>query len=85
MQFTSTIFTAALALAVGSYGWAQAADGTWVANDTWYTIRGTRVHEACTRRNSETVHYEGCAYWTNGVGGIFHGLHNILIGRDSIT
>lgn len=32
-----------------------------------------RVHEACTRMNSETVHYEDCAYWTNGVGGMFHG------------
>ncbi|KAK7911112.1 hypothetical protein PG985_013593 [Apiospora marii] len=80
MQFSVTFFTAALALATGAFAWTQDENGVWVANDNWYTIRGTRVHEACTRMNSETVHYEDCAYWTNGVGGQFHG-HCTLSGN----
>ncbi|KAK6849378.1 hypothetical protein PG995_013211 [Apiospora arundinis] len=40
MQFTTTIIAAALAFATGSAAWAQDQDGNWVANDTWYSIRG---------------------------------------------
>lgn len=40
MQFTSTIIAAALAFATGSAAWAQDQNGVWVANNTWYTIRG---------------------------------------------
>ena len=42
MQFSTTIFAAALALATGSYAWTKDANGVWVANDTWYTIRGSK-------------------------------------------
>ncbi|KAK8101918.1 uncharacterized protein PG998_006672 [Apiospora kogelbergensis] len=73
MQFTSTIIAAALAFATGSAAWAQDQNGVWVANNTWYTIRGAPVHEACTRMNSEDIHFEGCAYWTDGIGSIFNG------------
>ncbi|KAF9875143.1 hypothetical protein CkaCkLH20_07409 [Colletotrichum karsti] len=75
MQFTSIIVSAALFLASGSYAWTKDANGVWTANNTYYTIRGSTVHEACTTMNTESVHTPGtsCAYWTNGIGDIFHG------------
>ena len=38
MQFTTAFLTTALSFAAGTYAWAQAADGTWVANNNWYTL-----------------------------------------------
>ncbi|KAK6833388.1 hypothetical protein PG987_008082 [Apiospora arundinis] len=73
MQFTTTIIAAALAFATGSAAWAQDQDGNWVANDTWYSIRGAAVHEPCTYMNTENIHYGACAYWTNAIGRQFHG------------
>ncbi|KAH6652361.1 hypothetical protein BKA67DRAFT_661104 [Truncatella angustata] len=79
MQFTTAFLTTALSFAASTYAWAQAGDGTWVANNNWYTLwynRGdTRVHEACTWMNTDNVHNAGdsCAYWSNSNGGIFHG------------
>ncbi|GKT41156.1 uncharacterized protein ColSpa_01337 [Colletotrichum spaethianum] len=75
MQFTSVIVPAALFLASGCHAWAQAANGVWVANNVYYNIRGSTVHEACTTMNTNDVHPGGtkCSYWTNGVGQIFDG------------
>lgn len=42
MQFSATFFTAALALATGAFAWTQDENGVWVANDNWYTIRGSK-------------------------------------------
>ena len=81
----------ALSLLTTVNAWAQAANGVWVANNSWYTIGGSmlfwknsslvkflpnlfaaRVHEACTRMNTEDVLWGAdCAYWTNAQGGIF--------------
>jgi len=38
MQFTTAFLTTALSFAAGTYAWAQAGDGTWVANNNWYTL-----------------------------------------------
>jgi len=38
MQFTAAFLTTALSFAASTYAWAQAADGTWVANNDWYTL-----------------------------------------------
>ncbi|KAH8890699.1 hypothetical protein GQ53DRAFT_824420 [Thozetella sp. PMI_491] len=79
MQFTTAFLATAVSLAVGTNAWAQAADGTWVANNNWYTLwyngGDTSVHEACTWRNTNNVHNDGddCAYWINSSGGILHG------------
>ncbi|KAF4839064.1 hypothetical protein CGCTS75_v000530 [Colletotrichum tropicale] len=75
MQFSAIILFAAALLATGTHAWTKDANGVWVANNTYYTIRGSTVHEACTTMNTESVHGNGafCAYWTNGVGGQFKG------------
>ncbi|KAH0426239.1 hypothetical protein CcaCcLH18_10468 [Colletotrichum camelliae] len=75
MQFSAIILSAAALLATGTHAWTKDANGVWVANNTYYTIRGSTVHEACTTMNTESVHNNGafCAYWTNGVGGQFKG------------
>ncbi|KAK4119483.1 hypothetical protein N657DRAFT_650135, partial [Parathielavia appendiculata] len=59
MQLTTIFLTTALSFAVSTYAWAQAADGTWVANNRWYKLSClvlTQVHEACTWRNTNNVH-----------------------------
>ncbi|KAH7174938.1 uncharacterized protein B0J16DRAFT_349350 [Fusarium flagelliforme] len=72
MRFFTLALPVTLSLINGADAWAQAADGVWVANNQWYTIGGTRVHEACTRMNTQDILYgAGCAYWTNGQGGMF--------------
>lgn len=38
MQLTNALLTTALSFAAGTYAWAQAGDGTWVANNNWYTL-----------------------------------------------
>ncbi|WYZ43402.1 hypothetical protein EsH8_VI_001101 [Colletotrichum jinshuiense] len=64
-----------LSFAASCHAWAQAADGTWVANNVVYNIRGSNVHEACTRRNTEEIVATGpCAYWVNSEGFIARGL-----------
>lgn len=40
MKFTAAVAAAAFALVPGTYGWAQAGNGVWIANNSWYTIRG---------------------------------------------
>ncbi|TEY51305.1 hypothetical protein BOTCAL_0267g00130 [Botryotinia calthae] len=76
MQFTTIIIPAVFALASNVNAWAQnGATGVWTANNNYYNIRGSTVHEACTEMNTENIRPGGtpCAYWTNGVGGIFNG------------
>ena len=81
MQLTSFILSAglaALALApTGALAWKKAANGVWVADNTWYGRVGNHnnVHESCTKTNSQTVYTDGrdCTYWTNGNGGQGHG------------
>ncbi|KAF3018856.1 hypothetical protein E8E14_007364 [Neopestalotiopsis sp. 37M] len=74
MRFTSIIASTAAVFATSSYAWAKDANGVWVANNVVYNIRGTQVHEACTRMNTETILNSGaCAYWTDGAGHQFHG------------
>ncbi|KAL2067254.1 hypothetical protein VTL71DRAFT_1678 [Oculimacula yallundae] len=71
MRFFTLAVPIALSFITGANAWTQAANGVWVANNNWYSIGGTRVHEACTRMNTETILWgAGCAYWTNGQGGI---------------
>ncbi|PQE21970.1 hypothetical protein CJF32_00009953 [Rutstroemia sp. NJR-2017a WRK4] len=75
MQFTLIALPAALLFATSCHAWTKAANGVWVANNTFYNIRGSTVHEACTTMNTEDVHPGGtkCSYWLNGVGEIFDG------------
>jgi hypothetical protein len=40
MQFISLIVPAVLAFATTCNAWAQAADGTWIANNVFYNIDG---------------------------------------------
>ncbi|KPM40896.1 hypothetical protein AK830_g5635 [Neonectria ditissima] len=75
MHFSSTL-VAALSLAVGANAWAQAGDGTWVANNYVHTFdNGLRVHEACTWMNTQDHHPSGdpCAYWVDGNGNVANG------------
>ncbi|CAH0020835.1 unnamed protein product [Clonostachys rhizophaga] len=74
MHFISIV--GALAFATGIQGWTKDGQGNWVANNNWWVIRGTNVHESCTRMNDNTVIYrnnEACAYWTDGAGTIKRG------------
>ncbi|KAF2819560.1 hypothetical protein CC86DRAFT_131299 [Ophiobolus disseminans] len=73
MRVTSIIIP--LSLAAYCSAWAQAKDGTWVANDVAHIIRGAFVHEACTRMNTNDYWKSGpCAYWAdNSNNNIFHG------------
>ncbi|KAK4455251.1 hypothetical protein QBC34DRAFT_432617, partial [Podospora aff. communis PSN243] len=82
--------TLALALApTGALGWAQDANGKWIANNHIYDWVGgvPSVHEACTYRNTNNlVPLEGvCGYWTNSNGGQFWGrcwyFPNLLTGK----
>jgi hypothetical protein len=80
MQLTSIVISTGLALAMAPFGalaWAKAANGVWVASNTWYPRVGNynNVHESCTRMNSQIVltNGEDCSYWTNGQGGQGHG------------
>ncbi|KAF5024617.1 hypothetical protein F66182_3380 [Fusarium sp. NRRL 66182] len=79
MHFPSTlsVLATALSVAVGTSAWAQAGDGTWVANNQWHYLSktGWNAHEACTWRNTDSARSENtaCAYWTNAQGGIFNG------------
>ncbi|KAH6650270.1 hypothetical protein F5144DRAFT_597748 [Chaetomium tenue] len=75
MQFFAVLATSVLALSSGVSAWTRDGRGVWVANNTWYTIRDTRVHEACTRMNDPNTILVGdsCTYWTDGAGGQFHG------------
>ncbi|KAL2201624.1 hypothetical protein CC79DRAFT_1281919 [Sarocladium strictum] len=74
MKITS-IVVGAVAFAVGSDAWAKSAAGVWTANNTYHTIRGSSVHEACTTMNTQNIHAKGafCAYWVNGIGEIKRG------------
>ncbi|KAI5211372.1 hypothetical protein AUEXF2481DRAFT_209426 [Aureobasidium subglaciale EXF-2481] len=92
MHATSLIISTSLALALtpaGVLGWAQAANGVWVASNTWYGRVGNynNVHESCTRMNSQTVLTSGeCAYWTDGNGNMGHGncyAHDDKVGCES--
>ncbi|KAK0735343.1 hypothetical protein B0T21DRAFT_411979 [Apiosordaria backusii] len=83
MQLTSIVLSTGLALALapaGALAWAQAANGVWVASNTWYSRVGNynNVHESCTRMNSQIVltNGEDCSYWTNGQGAQGHGRSN---------
>lgn len=40
MRFSAVLASAALYFAAGTHAWAQAADGTWIANDTTYRMNG---------------------------------------------
>ncbi|KAM3071835.1 hypothetical protein ACMFMG_009692 [Clarireedia jacksonii] len=74
MHFSTVVVSTILAFAGSSYAWTKDANGVWVANNNYYTIRGTIVHEACTRMNTETIINRGfCAYWTDGAGHQFKG------------
>ena len=62
MHFTSILVPAALFLASGCHAWAQAANGVWVANDTFYNIRGCKspsslsgMHAGYVRSKSSQV------------------------------
>ncbi|RGP78378.1 hypothetical protein FLONG3_3514 [Fusarium longipes] len=70
MKFSAVIASTAIFLASGVTAWTKDAAGVWVANNTFYTIRGSTVHESCTTMNTEDVHADGdyCAYWINGIG-----------------
>ncbi|KAH6977381.1 hypothetical protein BKA56DRAFT_674198 [Ilyonectria sp. MPI-CAGE-AT-0026] len=74
MHFTSILASTILCFAAGSDAWAQAADGTWIANDNFYRIGVHNVHEACTIRNTNTIVWWGaCQYWVDSRGNKFHG------------
>ncbi|KAL2065133.1 hypothetical protein VTL71DRAFT_4274 [Oculimacula yallundae] len=92
MHVTPLLLSTGLALVLAPavvFGWAQAANGVWVASNTWYARVGNynNVHESCTRMNSQTVLTSGeCAYWTDGQGGIGHGrcyAHDNKVGCES--
>ncbi|KAK3329244.1 hypothetical protein B0H66DRAFT_596840 [Apodospora peruviana] len=92
MQLTTafSVLATALSFAGSSSAWAQAADGTWVANNNWYYLPyknypRTSVHESCTYRNTNNVHNDGdmCAYWTNSNGGKFVGKCKFLDLKDA--
>ncbi|KAF6808026.1 hypothetical protein CPLU01_12337 [Colletotrichum plurivorum] len=71
MRFS--IFTV-LCYVAGTHAWAQAADGTWVANNVVHNIYGSQVHEACTRMNTNDILVAvDCAYWIDGRGHIARG------------
>ncbi|KZL83403.1 hypothetical protein CI238_11660 [Colletotrichum incanum] len=79
MRFITVIVPTVLSLAASCHAWTQAADGTWIANNNYYWIRGVHAHEACTRRNTEDIIEAGpCAYWYNSNGGIYRGTYYIL-------
>jgi hypothetical protein len=85
MQLTSIVISTAFTLAMapaGALAWAQAANGVWVAHNTWYGRVGNynNVHESCTRMNSQIVltNGEDCSYWTNGQGAQGHGRKFVL-------
>lgn len=42
MQFSAIILSAAALLATGAHAWTKDANGVWVANNTYYTIRGCK-------------------------------------------
>ncbi|GJC78126.1 hypothetical protein ColLi_00964 [Colletotrichum liriopes] len=75
-----------LSFAASCYAWAQAADGTWVANNVVHNIRGSNVHEACTRMNTQEFWATGdCAYWVNDRGFISHGRMSPSFPRNRIN
>ncbi|CAJ0547411.1 Ff.00g041650.m01.CDS01 [Fusarium sp. VM40] len=84
MHFTLVV-TALLSLVDLSFGWAQADNGVWVANNTYHTIRGDNVHEACTVMNTQQIHGGACAYWVDGNGKIFNGHCAVIMGQDATT
>ncbi|KAM0231285.1 hypothetical protein ACHAPO_008668 [Fusarium lateritium] len=75
MRFTAVIASAAFLVAPAVNAWTKDAAGVWVANNTFYTIRGSTVHESCTTMNTNNVHADGdyCAYWLNGIGQKYKG------------
>ncbi|KAM3080238.1 hypothetical protein ACMFMF_003647 [Clarireedia jacksonii] len=75
MQFTSIIIPTVLLFAANCNAWSQAGNGVWVANNIYYNIRGTTVHEACTTMNTQDIHANGvgCAFWLDGAGDVFNG------------
>ncbi|KAK4212513.1 hypothetical protein QBC37DRAFT_374921 [Rhypophila decipiens] len=76
MQLTAIIASTIIALApVGTQAWANDGRGVWVANNSWHTIRGVRVHEACTRMNDANTILRDvpCGYWLDGAGTIING------------
>lgn len=42
MRLTSIALTTALGFAAGATAWAQAEDGTWIANDVYYDMQGCK-------------------------------------------
>ncbi|CRG91378.1 hypothetical protein PISL3812_08426 [Talaromyces islandicus] len=80
MQIYSIVAAATLSLAGTAHAWAQAADGTWIANGNTYIFTDNlqnrwEVDEACTIMNTNTwlSSYEDCAYWLNSEGQIVRG------------
>ncbi|KAE8337989.1 hypothetical protein BDV24DRAFT_166691 [Aspergillus arachidicola] len=80
MQIYSTVAAATLSLAGTAHAWAQAADGTWIANQNHYIFTDNlgfrwEVAEACTIRNTNTwlSSHEACAYWLDSEGRIARG------------
>ncbi|KJK63864.1 hypothetical protein P875_00064672 [Aspergillus parasiticus SU-1] len=80
MQIYSIVAAATLSLAGTADAWAQAADGTWIANQNTYIFTDNlqnkwEVDEACTIRNTNTwlSSREACAYWVNSEGLIARG------------
>jgi hypothetical protein len=77
MHISLPAIIATLSLTSTANAWAQAADGTWVANDVAYLLDYTGgipgyapfpgakiyVHEACTWMNTDRYHPlgDGCA------------------------
>ncbi|KAJ4168985.1 hypothetical protein NW754_010917 [Fusarium falciforme] len=61
MHFSSTVsaLVTALSLAVRTNAWAQAEDGTWVANNLVHTF--------------DNGPGDPCAYWVDGKGTIANG------------
>lgn len=43
MQLSTIIFAASTLIATGTYAWTKDANGVWVANNTYYTIRGCKL------------------------------------------
>lgn len=50
MQFSTILFAASALVATGTYAWTQDANGVWVANNTYYTIRGCKCPKSDTKR-----------------------------------
>ncbi|KAL2202347.1 hypothetical protein CC79DRAFT_1373970 [Sarocladium strictum] len=74
MQLIPIIVATMLGFSTGASAWAQAANGEWIAHNTFETIQGRYMHQACTTRTGDLYREAGpCKYWWDDKGTIHHG------------